>query len=182
MVSCTARLLSSLCPFALDCWFIDTDYWRYILGTLETDFAWIEVDTVLLVSLKCRLQIIVFAMQMSSWQQQCHCFLTLKTIVRSQSAVCILHCPPFNANPQKLIFTLFEGIMWHFEWHFFQGPQQWWPCLSYNSWSVSSSITKSMSCYKTITAWTDQIIHMFTCLCIESQNKTVTCGIQQLIL
>ena len=113
MVSCTARLLSSLCPFALDCWFIDTDYWRYILGTLETDFAWIEVDTVLLVSLKCRLQIIVFAMQMSSWQQQCHCFLTLKTIVRSQSAVCILHCPPFNANPQKLIFTLFEGIVWH---------------------------------------------------------------------
>lgn len=42
--------------------------------------------------------------------------------------------------------------MTYFEWHFFQGPQQWWPCLSYNSWSVSSSITKSMSCYKTITA------------------------------
>ena len=29
---------------------------------------------------------------------------------------------------------------------------------------------------------TDQIIHLFTCLFIESQNKTVTCGIQQLIL
>ena len=29
---------------------------------------------------------------------------------------------------------------------------------------------------------TDQIIHLFTCLFIESQNITVTCGIQQLML
>ena len=31
-------------------------------------------------------------MQMSTWQQYSHCFLTLKTIVHSQSSVCILHC------------------------------------------------------------------------------------------
>ena len=182
MVSCTARLLSSLCPFALDCWFIDTDYWRYILGTLETDFAWIEVDTVLLVSLKCRLQIIVFAMQMSSWQQQCHCFLTLKTIVRSQSAVCILHCPPFNANPQKLIFTLFEGIVWHLRATFLSGTTAVMAMSLLQQLKCQLKYHKKYVLLQTITARTDQIIHLLTCLFIESQNKTVTCGIQQLIL
>ena len=33
-----------------------------------------------------------FHQQMSTGQQQFHCFLTLKTIIRSQSAVCI-YCP-----------------------------------------------------------------------------------------
>ena len=41
----------------------------------------------------CRLlQTIVFTMEMRTRQQQPHCFLTLKTMVCSQSAVCILYC------------------------------------------------------------------------------------------
>ena len=71
------------------------------------------MHTPLTLSVKCRLQTIVFTMQMSTWQEWYHCFLTLEAIVHSQSTVCILLCPPFNANPQKLIFTLFEGIVWH---------------------------------------------------------------------
>ena len=45
------------------------------------------------VSVKHRLQTIVFTMWIKKWQQQSHCVLTLKTIVRSQSALYILYSP-----------------------------------------------------------------------------------------
>ena len=43
-------------------------------------------------SSQCIRQDYCLHMQMSTWQQYSHCFLTLKTIVHSQSSVCILHC------------------------------------------------------------------------------------------
>ena len=65
------------------------------------------------VSVKRSLQTIVFTMRIRTWQQQSHCVLTLKTIVRSQSAVyiwyspivrkhipfCILSCPSPSPHP-----------------------------------------------------------------------------------
>ena len=42
------------------------------------------------ISVKRRPRTIVFTMQMRTWQQQSHCFLTLKTIVRSLHS---FHCP-----------------------------------------------------------------------------------------
>ena len=45
------------------------------------------------VSVKRSLQTIVFTMRIRTWQQQSHCVLTLKTIVRSQSSVYILYSP-----------------------------------------------------------------------------------------
>ena len=62
-----------------------------------------------------RLRTIVFTMQMSTWQQYCHCFLTLKTIVRSQSAVCILNFPFWRfplalANIRPCLFLPFSQI------------------------------------------------------------------------
>ena len=68
------------------------------------------------VSVKHRLQTIVFTMWIKKWLQQSHCVLTLKTIVRSQSAVyilyspivrkcipfCILSCPSPSPHPTSL--------------------------------------------------------------------------------
>ena len=53
------------------------------------------------VSVKRRLRTTVFTMQMSTRQQQSHCFLTLKTIASSQSTLCILHSPIVHSGGEQ---------------------------------------------------------------------------------